>query len=706
VNQGGAHIGEATLSESEDRYRRLVEMSPDSIFVIQDGYHVFANRRGLRLLGGQAVEDLQCQPAIEFMDTSVRPDAQARMRAVHDDGEALDYVEERIVTLQGQVLDIEAAACPITYQGRPAMLVVVRDITARKASEVALARAEERFHSAFRHAPIGMAILDVAGFVVAANPALAAILEYDASELVGRALVSLVHPEDRAATDAAFRRLVTGGSAGESTEIRCRRSDGETVWVRTSVSAGWESGGADRTFVIQLQDVTAARTAEAKLTHQAMHDPLTDLPNRQLFMDRLAQAGRRAGRDRHAIAVLFCDLDRFKVVNDSLGHTVGDLLLKEVAKRLRRALRPADTVARLGGDEFAVLIEDAAGEDEARIVARRLTEAVAQPMKLAGAEVFVTASIGVTVGYGQQNAEAMLRDADSAMYRAKQRGKSRFEVFDERMRVDALHRLEMENALHRAIERDELRLHYQPIASLADGRVASVEALLRWQRDGITTMPDDFIPVAEESGLIVPIGDWVLRTAVAQARLWRAAAPDAPPFTMVVNISPRQIAYGGLVALVENELPDAPDRLCLEVTESAVSDASDEVLRTLTAVRDLGVTVAVDDFGTGYSSLTRLRTLPVDIIKIDRSFVAGMGSSPEDESLVLAVITMAHALGLVTVAEGVETRRQAELLLDAGCALGQGEHFGMAAHPTEILARLAPGAPQAGTGGRGASRAG
>jgi EAL domain-containing protein (putative c-di-GMP-specific phosphodiesterase class I) len=307
--------------------------------------------------------------------------------------------------------------------------------------------------------------------------------------------------------------------------------------------------------------------------------------------------------------------------------------------------------------------------------------------------VFVTASIGVTVGYGQQDAEAMLRDADSAMYRAKQRGRSRFEVFDERMRVDALHRLEMENALHRAIERDELRLHYQPIASLADGRVASVEALLRWQRDGITTMPDDFIPVAEESGLIVPIGEWVLRTAVAQARAWRAAAPDAPAFTMVVNISPRQIAYGGLVALVENELPDAPDRLCLEITESALSDASEDVLRTLNAVRALGVTVAVDDFGTGYSSLTRLRMLPVDIIKIDRSFVAGVGISPEDESLVLAVIAMAHALGLVTVAEGVESAAQAALLLDAGCTLAQGEFFGLAAAPAEILARLAPAAP-------------
>ncbi len=422
-----------TANESEERYRRLVDLSPDSVFVIQDDYHVFANVTGLALLGAETLEDLQRRPANEFMHPAYREKAATRMGKIRD-GHDLEYLDEQIITLQGEIRDIEAAGRQIMYQGKPAVLVVIRDVGVRKAAELAQQRAERRFHAAFEHAPIGMAILDLDGIVTEANPALTAMLGYATDERVGRSLLGIIDQYEWANYDAAFHRLVTGDSEVEHIELQCVRADGETLRGSLALSASPEETGHDRTFVVHLQDVTLARTAEEKLAHQAMHDPLTDLPNRLLFMDRLSQAVRRALRHPRAVSVLFIDLDGFKNVNDTFGHAGGDVLLLEVARRLPDVLRPSDTVARLGGDEFAVLIEDAAGEREVVAIAERLAREVAQPVLIEGKDVVVTASIGAAVAHSPSDAEAILHDADAAMYAAKEQGKDGCVVFDVSMR--------------------------------------------------------------------------------------------------------------------------------------------------------------------------------------------------------------------------------------------------------------------------------
>jgi diguanylate cyclase (GGDEF)-like protein/PAS domain S-box-containing protein len=433
VDEPEVSAADPAANESEERYRRLVDLSPDSVFVIQDGYHVFANVTGLALLGAEKIEDLQRRPANEFMHPAHRDKAAKRMSEIRE-GRDLEYLDEQILTLQGEVRDIEAAGREIMYQGRPAVLVVIRDVGVRKAAELAQQRAERRFQAAFVHAPIGMAILDLDGLVTEANPALSAMLGYDAEELAGRSLLAIFDQYEWANYDAAFHRLVMGDTEVEQMELQCLRAGGEPFRGSLALSAGPEESGHDRTFVVHLQDVTLARTAEAKLAHQAMHDPLTDLPNRLLFMDRLEQAVRRAARHPRAVSVLFIDLDGFKGINDTFGHAGGDVLLLEVARRLPLVLRPSDTVARLGGDEFAVLIEDAAGEREAVAISERLSSELAQPIEIEGKAVVVTASIGAAVSHSPSDAEAILHDADAAMYSAKQQGKARCVVFDVSMR--------------------------------------------------------------------------------------------------------------------------------------------------------------------------------------------------------------------------------------------------------------------------------
>jgi diguanylate cyclase len=401
------------------------------------------------------------------------------------------------------------------------------------------------------------------------------------------------------------------------------------------------------------------KRAEVQLAHQALHDPLTGLPNRTLFLDRLQLALARALRRPSWAAVLFLDLDRFKVINDSLGHDTGDRLLIEVAARLAAVLRPSDTVARFGGDEFTILCDEVEGERDAAIIAERVGATVAAPFVLEDTEAFLTASIGISLSTGQgAQAEALIRDADAAMYRAKERGKSRYELFDEVMRGRAVDRLGTENALHRAIERGELRVHYQPLVELKDGSIAGTEALVRWQRPGRRLMvPAQFIAVAEETGQIVELGEWVLREACAQQVRWQGLLGDGAPSRLAVNLSARQLAQPDLVELVVSVLEETgidPGSLCLEITESVVVQdaAAAKAVQTLKAQ---GVLVGIDDFGTGYASLSLLRRLPADVIKVDRSFVAGLGNGGADEPIVSAVVGLADTLGLTAVAEGVET---------------------------------------------------
>jgi diguanylate cyclase (GGDEF)-like protein len=424
-----------------------------------------------------------------------------------------------------------------------------------------------------------------------------------------------------------------------------------------------------------------AQVAERALLHQAFHDALTGLPNRSLFGDRLGQALARRERHQLEAAVLFLDIDRFKWVNDSLGHAAGDELLVGVADRLQAVVRPGDTVARFGGDEFVVLCDELHGAEEALLVADRLRGVLAAPFQLQGREIGLTASIGIALASTSTHdtADALLRDADAAMYRAKERGRDRVELFDDQMRSQAMARLETESALRQAIEQGQLTVHYQPVIRISSGRVAGVEALVRWKHptQGLIG-PSEFINVAEETGQIVALGGFVLTEACMQVARWNHRRPDLPPLTVSVNLSAHQVRCRGLRELVAGALAKSklpPRLLCLEITETALVEDADASRLALEALNELGVTLAVDDFGTGYSSLLYLRRFPVRVLKIDRSFVVGLGTSTEDTAIVSGVVGLARALGMLAVAEGVETPDQAATLADLGCALGQGYHW-------------------------------
>jgi diguanylate cyclase (GGDEF)-like protein/PAS domain S-box-containing protein len=556
--------------------------------------------------------------------------------------------------------------------------------------EAELRTAEARFRSAFDDAAIGMAIVGLDGRWTRVNEALARITGYEPSVMVGMSFRDLTPATDVADDEGALARLVSGQLSTYHAEKRYIRADGEIVWVSLNVSVVKDASGRPQHLISQIQDVSGRKAAEHELSELALHDPLTGLPNRRLFTDRVEQAiagTQQGGR----MAVLFVDLDRFKLVNDSLGHAVGDRLLAAVATRLRAVVRPTDTISRFGGDEFTLLCEDT-DEAAAARVAERILKSLARPFPISEHELFVSASIGISVCRDAHTAAgAMLRDADAAMYRAKDEGRTGYAIFDGGMRSRATARLELENDLRRALDQHEFELAYQPDVDLQSGRMTGVEALLRWHhpRRG-TLLPGQFIETAEESGMIVPLGEWVLDAACRQARIWQDAGH---PLSVSVNISPLQLSDPKLPDVLAATLASTgadPYLLTLEITESAAVHAD---YSTLKAIRDQGVRLAFDDFGSGFSSLSQIRSLPeVDTLKIDRLFTEELGRRPADTAIVAAIVRMANAMGMDTVAEGIETELQARIVKRLGCERGQGYHFGRPM-PAEALTELLSTAP-------------
>ncbi len=492
---------------------------------------------------------------------------------------------------------------------------------------------------------------------------------------------SRVHDLDLERVQAEVAAHLAGKSTHLETEHRMLHEGGTYCWVLTRGLAVRDDQGKAVRMAGSQSDITQRKAAEDRLQHDAFHDSLTDLPNRALLMDRLSQAvGRRKRRADSRFAVLFLDIDSFKFVNDSLGHHMGDQLLIAISRRLEACIRDGDTVARLGGDEFIVLMQDVASTEDVLSLADRMLEVLQTPFLLDDHELVMTASIGIALsGANDESAEEVVRNADIAMYQAKSRGKAVHVVFDEAMHAEAVARLELDTDLRQAATRQELRIHYQPIVSLRTGRIRSFEALLRWQHPNRGMVyPDEFVPLAEETKLILPIGLWVFRSAAEQLRRWQSQFGTTPPLTMSVNLSCRQFSQPDLVFQVERLLLEArldPSCLKMEITESAIMEQVESASSALTKFRALGVKLALDDFGKGYSSLSYLHQFPFDTLKIDRSFVSRIGLNGENAEIVRTIISLAQVLGLDVVAEGVETAAQMVRLRDLGCHFGQGYFF-------------------------------
>jgi diguanylate cyclase (GGDEF)-like protein/PAS domain S-box-containing protein len=545
----------------------------------------------------------------------------------------------------------------------------------------ALRQSEERFRSAFDYAPIGIALVSPDGRWLKVNRALREILGYSDEEFLAADFQSMLHEDDLGSTLIKLHELLSGKMPTCQLEQRYVHKSGETVWASWSVSATTDVNQKRPNLIFQIQDITAKKLAEEQLQHEATHDALTKLPNRAYFMTRLAQAlSKSLENPNHKVSVLFIDLDRFKVVNDSLGHLIGDELLIGISERLRECLRPNDIVARLGGDEFTILVEGRYEINEVIRIAERLQEKFAQPFDLSGHEIYSSASIGILHASEKHLLpEDVMRDADTAMYQAKHAGKACHEVFNEDMHEAAKATLQIETDLRRTIEHDELIVYYQPIHSLSTGEVQGFEALARWQHRELGILsPDRFIPLAEEIGLIDQLGEQILRKACRQMRFLNDASFADSALTLSVNLSCKQFAQSNLVEKIKQILDETdflPARLKLEITETVFFEHREKAVEMLCRLRELGIEINIDDFGTGYSNLSYLMQLPISTLKIDRSFISSITEDGSNTEIVETIMMLARNLGMKVIAEGVETAAQVKQLKRLNCEEAQGYYF-------------------------------
>jgi diguanylate cyclase (GGDEF)-like protein/PAS domain S-box-containing protein len=684
---------EKALRESEERYRQLVDLSPEMVAVHGDGKWLYINDAGARLLGASNSEELIGKPVMDF----VHPDFREIVRSRHSQlerGESNTFLEQKLIRLDGQVVDVEVASAPLSYQGKPANQSLVRDITERKKAEKALRESEERFRSAFEDSPIGVALVDLDGQRFRVNRALCEMLGYSEEELLC-AYLEHVHPDDRETSSEHLRRLLEKGTGNYTLERRYLHADGRVVWNLTSVSLIQDSRGEPSHLVCLHQDITERKELEEQLRHQAFYDSLTGLPNRALFLDRLGHALARAGREDSPVAVLLIDLDDFKAINDSLGHNAGNAVLVEVAGRFQASVRPGDTVGRIFGDEFTILLETPAGEEEACRVTERIQKGLQAPFKVDGQEVFVRASIGVALGETDEDQpNEVLRHADLAMYEAKNAGNVRYEVYNPSMDTRLVERMNLERDLSRAVEREEFEVHYQPKVLLETEAIVGVEALVRWQHPERGLLPaSQFIQLAEKTCLIDQIGPWVLKESCRQLKEWQERYPQkfGLPFGLCVNLSAREIRQPDLAEKVAGVLRETgldPACLMLEITERTAKEEAEQTIGKLRELKELGVELAIDDFGTGYCSLLYLEHSLLDILKIDRLVVHRERKDPEEYTAILSAMTsMAHSLSLEVIVEGVETEEQATKLKEMGCEMAQGHYFAEPL-PNEALEKL------------------
>jgi diguanylate cyclase (GGDEF)-like protein/PAS domain S-box-containing protein len=695
---------EEALRRSEGRFRQLFEHSVDALLVIHDETReiVDCNQEACRSLG-YSREDLLALRLDDFA-LELLSEEEKRQRGsstpwrralAGEPGTIIGFHENEHRRKDGTTFPVEVGVGSIDYGERRMILASVRDITERKRAEEALRRSEANLAEAQRIAHLGSSEWNLKTGEVWWSDEAYRIYGFEPHQFSPtlKTVEEVFHPDDK----HRFREIIDGSSREAGSydfEHRIVRPDGEVRWVhrRGEVVHGKE---VEETLQIlwTIHDVTEHKRAEECLHYQATHDLLTGLPNRSLFAARLEHALRRTSERRgHIAAVLFIDLDDFKVVNDSLGHNLGDRLLVAAGERFRGCLRSEDTLARLGGDEFVILVDDFENPEGAVRVAQRIVEAYREPFALEGQEIFIKPSIGISLAIAHTatstSSEELLRNADIAMYRAKEEGLG-YRVFEPIMYEQALKRLKLNTELQRAIELDEFIVYYQPIVDLQSGEVWGVEALVRWQHPERGLLePKEFIAAAEQSGLVVPIGELVLKQACEQTKEWQERHSHMRPLIISVNLSARQLQRPDLARTIEGMVQETGLKICslnLDITETAYVRASEGSIASLDDLKRLGVHISIDDFGVGYSSLSYLKQLPADDLKLDQSFVAGIGKYAKDTAIVRTVIDLAHTLGMKVIAEGVESADQAEQLKEMGCELAQGYHY---AEPLPIQALL------------------
>ncbi len=678
---------ERALRTSEERYRQLVEHSPEAIIVHRDGVLLYINKTGARILGGGVAGTFVGRSLAAF----VHPESHSRLIdavEARSRGEfAAKPAEYRMITNDGTIADVEALSVAVEHNGLPAIQTVLRDVTARRAAESALRDREARLHLVMHQIPAVLWATDRNGNFTSALGAGLNALGIEASQLTGTHARDHLGASGDTDTDTSAISIALRGDSASF----------ELAWAGRSFACSVEplrtpSGAIEGALGLAV-DITERKVLETQLTYRAFHDPLTGLANRALFRDRVMHALSRVGRGKH-VAIVFLDLDDFKTVNDSLGHTEGDRMLSAVAARLVGAVRSHDTVARFGGDEFAILLEELVSKAEALDVVARVEESLKAPIGLRGRELNVTASIGLAHANPGDAADEILRNADVAMYRSKESGSARHTVFEPRMHAAIVDRLELESELRGALDRNELHLLYQPVVALDTGIIQGFEALSRWtHRTRGVLSPEHFIQLAEDTGLIVSIGRWVLNAACSELSRWhRLAAQGAAglhtDLRMGINISGSQLEHESFVSDVAAALErsGAPaHRVVLELTEGTLMRRTSEILVRLHALKALGVQLAIDDFGTGYSSLSYLQRFPIDVLKVDKAFVEGIARSGGDGALARTILALGEMMNVRTLAEGIETQEQCDALATLGCQFGQGYLFSrpMAGHEVE-----------------------
>ncbi len=667
---------EEALRESEERFRRAAMMSSDLIHERDRETGQISWFGDIDRILGYAEGEFPRN--VEAWEKLIHPEDRARVLASvgrHFETSEPFFEEYRVLRKDGSMLHWHHVGTLLRGPDGKAQrcLGTITDISSRREIEEALRLSEKRYRALFERNLAGVYRSTMDGRMLDCNESFARIFGYSSREevLQQAAWDFYLKPEDREAAVAKLRERLTLTNY----ELCLKRKDGSTVWVLESENLIEGPDGSLSVIEGTTIDITERKRAEEQVKHLAFHDPLTNLPNRLLFNDRLMLAVAQAHRHTQRLAVLFLDLDRFKVINDSLGHSVGDELLRQVAERIQEHVREGDTVARLGGDEFTLLVPGITAEEDAAKIARKVCEAIHDPFWIDGRELFVTTSLGVSVYPSDgHDAETLVRNADSAMYRAKEQGRDNYQLYTPAMNAKAIERLSLESRLRQAVANDEMELHFQPFIDLSTAEVLGAEALIRWRHPELGLIPPgEFIPIAELSGLIVPIGEWVLRTACAQARRWHDQG--FPNLTVSVNLSSRQFQQTDLVSQVSSALADSgldPDKLDLEITESNAMQNAEHSIKTLWGLKKQGVRISMDDFGTGYSSLNYLKRFPIDRIKLDQSFVRDLPADKDDAAIAMAVIAMGQSLKLVVIAEGVETEEQLAFLKGHMCDQLQG----------------------------------